>query len=78
MGKIASYLSRGTTFQTRKINRSKVEIVCRPYEGCARSAYQCENRKGSFEAVAMMFSNELATLEHPVCIHRAATAVAIS
>ncbi len=70
LGKIASYLNRGVTFQTRKISRNKVEIIIKPLEGVAVKPYQCENFKGSFEAVAQLFTNKLPTLEHPECLHQ--------
>jgi len=70
LGKIASYLNRGATFQTNKISRNKVEIVIKPLEGVKLKPYQCENFKGSFEAVAKLFVNQLPTLEHPECLHQ--------
>ncbi|MCE5265048.1 MAG: PAS domain S-box protein [Deltaproteobacteria bacterium] len=69
LGKIASYLNRGCTFQSNKISGNKVEIVIKPLEGVVDKPYQCENRKGSFEAVAKYFTNKLPVLEHPVCVH---------
>ena len=69
LGKIASYLNRGATFQAKKISRNKVEIIIKPLDGVSDKPYQCENRKGSFEAVAKLFTNKFPILEHPVCIH---------
>jgi PAS domain S-box-containing protein len=70
LGKIASYLNRGVTFQAKKISRNEVEIIINPLAGVIDKPYQCENRKGSFEAVAKLFTNKLPVLEHPVCIHK--------
>jgi len=70
LGKIASYLNRGTTFQTNKISRNKVEIIIKPLDGVKLKPYQCENFKGSFEAVAKLFVNQLPALEHPECLHQ--------
>ncbi|MBN1545121.1 MAG: PAS domain S-box protein [Syntrophaceae bacterium] len=69
LGKIASYLNRGVSFQTRKLSRNKVEIIIKPREGVKTKPYQCENFKGSFEAVAKLFTNKLPALEHPECLH---------
>ncbi|TRZ50912.1 PAS domain S-box protein [bacterium] len=69
LGKIASYLNRGATFQAKKISQNKVEIIIKPLDGVIDKPYQCENRKGSFEAVAKLFIKKLPVLEHPVCIH---------
>jgi len=70
LGKIASYLNRGTTFQTNKISRNKVEVIIKPLEDVKLKPYQCENFKGSFEAVAKLFMNQFPTLEHPECLHK--------
>jgi PAS domain S-box-containing protein/putative nucleotidyltransferase with HDIG domain len=69
LGKIISYLDRGVTFEANKISGNKVEIIITPLDGVDDKPYQCENRKGSFEAVAKLFTNRFATLEHPACIH---------
>lgn len=69
-GKIATYLNRGTTFQSNRISNNKVEIITKPYEGVNEKPYQCENRMGTFEAVAQIFTNTLPKLEHPECVHR--------
>jgi PAS domain S-box-containing protein len=69
LGKIASYLNRGATFQAKKISRNRVEIIIKPLDGVSDKPYQCENRKGSFEAVGKLFMNKFPVLEHPVCIH---------
>jgi PAS domain S-box-containing protein len=70
LGKIASYLNRGTTFKARKISRNKVEIITKPKDGVNEKPYQCENRMGSLEVVPMLFTNKLPNIEHPDCIHR--------
>lgn len=70
VGKIATYVNRGATFHTRKISRNKVEIITRLIDGVNEKPYQCENRMGSLEAVAMPFINKLPFMEHPVCIHK--------
>ena len=73
LGKIASYLNRGVTFQAKKISRNKVEISSICAEGIDEKPYQCENRMGSLEAVAVLFTNKLPVVEHPVCIHQGGT-----
>jgi len=70
LGKIASYVNRGATFQIRKIRRNAVEIVATPNEGVYERPYQCENRMGSLETVAQIFTGKLPSLEHPACFHR--------
>ena len=68
--KIAYYVSRGATVETKKISRKKVQIISKPSEGVHEKPYQCENRIGAFEAVAKFFTTKLPKLEHPVCLHK--------
>lgn len=70
LGKIASYLNRGVTFQAKKISGNKVEILSICADGINEKPYQCENRMGSLEAVALLFTGKLPVLKHPVCIHQ--------
>ncbi len=70
LSKVASYLNRGASFKAVKIDRNTVEITCRPFEGVYFKPYQCENNKGSFEAVAEFFCHKRPVLEHPECLHR--------
>ncbi|MDD5168663.1 MAG: PAS domain S-box protein [Syntrophales bacterium] len=70
LGKIASYINRGATFQVKKLSRNKVEIITKPNNGVNEKLFQCENRMGSLEAVVMPFIGKLPVLEHPVCVHR--------
>jgi len=47
-----------------------VEIITTPNESVRERPYQCENRMGSLEAVAQIFTGKLPSLEHPACLHR--------
>jgi PAS domain S-box-containing protein len=66
---VASRLTRGHKFETKKLGPSKVEIVATPHPGVSEKPYQCEVRMGLFEALSKLFTNEFARIEHPVCIH---------
>ncbi len=68
--KIAYYVSRGAIVEAKKVSRNKVRITSKPNEGVHEKPYQCENRKGAFEAIAKFFTNKLPVLEHPVCLHQ--------
>ncbi|MFC1864131.1 PAS domain S-box protein, partial [Thermodesulfobacteriota bacterium] len=65
-----SNVSRGFTFQTRKLtgNRWEAKVTLEP--GVKERPYQCENRTGMLEAVAKLFTGEYATIEHPSCFHK--------
>jgi len=69
MGKIASNMTRGSTWKTRKLGPNKVEIISTPVPGVNEKPYQCENRMGSCESLALPFTKKLAKIEHPVCFH---------
>jgi hypothetical protein len=67
---LASRLTRGHTFRTRKLGQEKVEITSLPNPGVAEKPYQCENRIGMFESVAKVFTSKFAEIEHHTCIHK--------
>jgi hypothetical protein len=69
LGKIASNLTRGSSFKTKKLGPNKVELRSTPVSGVNEKPYQCENRMGMCESLAMAFTKKLAKIEHPVCFH---------
>jgi PAS domain S-box-containing protein len=70
MGKVYPIMSRGATIRVKKIRSNKVEIVSTPNPGVNEKPYQCENRLGVFESLAMLFTDHLAHVEHPSCFHK--------
>ncbi|MFZ3114674.1 MAG: PAS domain S-box protein [Syntrophales bacterium] len=70
LAKISSYVTRGGTVEIQKVTKTKVRIISKPREGVQEKPYQCENRKGAFETVAILFTHKLPTLEHAKCIHQ--------
>ena len=70
--KIYPQLSRGSLLRTKVIAPTKIEIDAIPKPGVVEKPYQCENRIGTFEAVAKLFTAKLAQIEHPVCLHNGA------
>ncbi|MGZ6231503.1 MAG: PAS domain S-box protein, partial [Syntrophales bacterium] len=70
LGKVIQYLTRAHTIHTRTLASNKVEIVFVPNPNVQEKPFQCENRKGSLEAVARLFTTKLANLEHPACVHK--------
>jgi PAS domain S-box-containing protein len=61
---------RGTVVKARKVGPVTVEIVSRPNPGIDEKPYQCENRTGTFEAIAKLFTDKFATVQHPECFHK--------
>ncbi|MBW1673882.1 MAG: PAS domain S-box protein [Deltaproteobacteria bacterium] len=70
MKKVYTVMSRGATIKTKKLGPNKVEIVSTPKPGVNEKPYQCENRIGTFESVAKLFTGRFATIEHPSCFHK--------
>jgi PAS domain S-box-containing protein len=67
--KITPHLTRGHLFKSRKVRPNKVEVTVTPYPGVVDKPYLCDNRMGQLEALAKVFTNKFATIEHPTCIH---------
>jgi PAS domain S-box-containing protein len=65
-------LSRAASIVTKKLGPTRVEITATPKAGVEEKPYQCENRRGIFEALARWSTGELASIEHFECFHRGA------
>jgi PAS domain S-box-containing protein len=68
--KLQSLLTRACTIQTNRLGSGKLEVIARPNPGVNEKPYQCENRIGTYESIAKLFTNKLANIEHPTCLHR--------
>ena len=68
--KVYPIMSRGATVRAKKLGSDRVEIVCTPKHGVNEKPYQCENRLGTFESLAMWFTDKLANVKHPSCFHK--------
>jgi PAS domain S-box-containing protein len=67
--KQASNMSRSFTLRTKKLSRNKIEVTVIHKPGVDEKPYQCENRIGTFESMAKLFTRDFAKVEHPECIH---------
>ena len=70
MGKLYPLLSRAADVKTKAMGPNRVEIVSTPKPGVAEKPYQCENRIGTFEAVAQFLTDKPARVEHVSCVHK--------
>jgi PAS domain S-box-containing protein len=61
---------RGADVKARKVGPITVEIVTKPKTGVDEKPYQCENRTGTFEAFAKLFTDKFAKVDHPECFHK--------
>ncbi len=66
---LAGRMSRAAKMEVRKKGENCVEVVVTPLPGIKEKPYQCENRLGSLESVALLFTNKLANVEQAKCIH---------
>lgn len=70
MEKLYPLITRGATVKTRKLRAHKIEIVSTPRPGVLEKPYQCDNRIGTFESLAKLFSDQYASIEHTHCLHK--------
>ena len=70
MGKLYRQVSRACLLETRSLKNNQVEITVRPKPGVEEKPYQCENRKGTFEAISKLLTGKFAHIDHPVCLHK--------
>lgn len=69
IGKIAGKYTKASVFESRRLSETGFEMVVIPLPGVREKRYQCENRKGYFEAVVKLFhNNRMARIEHPECL----------
>lgn len=68
IGQAAQQFTRSCKFEHKKINSKKIEIIVAPHEGVTEKKFQCENRMGYFESIALVFNNKIPKIEHPECI----------
>ena len=69
LGKLYPHMSRGSSMKTRKVGPNQIEVIAIQNPGVIEKPYQCENRLGTFEGIAKLFTNELAEIEHTTCMH---------
>ena len=72
LGKLYPHISRAAIIKSKRITSNKIEIDVIPKPGVAEKPYQCENRMGTFEAIAKLFTTRFAHIEHPLSLHKGA------
>ncbi|MDD5711492.1 MAG: PAS domain S-box protein [Smithellaceae bacterium] len=61
-----------TTIEVKKLGATKLEVTVRPKPGVKENKYQCENRMGTMESIAKIFTNKFADVTHTKCMHKGA------
>jgi len=70
IGDVVHQLLRSSTYSSRKISETGVEILVKPLAGIREESFQCENRMGVFEAGIENFNYKLEAMEHPECMFK--------
>ena len=70
MEKFSSTVTRHASVQSRSLTGNKIEFVVTLLPGVKEEQFQCENRIGTFEAIAKIATGEYGTVEHHECMHR--------
>ncbi len=60
--------TRSSEYQSRSLKHNKVEVTVTPYKNIEEKPFQCDNRKGFFEAIVNGFHLGLPRIEHPECL----------
>lgn len=64
----SSKFTRSSLYQSRRLSDYSVEVVVTPHAGTDEKIFQCENRMGFFEAVCLMFNNNMPVIDHSECL----------
>ena len=70
IGEVTKQLVRSSTYTSRKLNDTSVEIIVSPQHNSKEEQFQCENRTGLFEAAVKAFHYDMLTIEHPECMFK--------
>ncbi len=70
VAKAASYFAISSEYSFKRITSNKIEIISKPYKGIKEKEYQCENRIGIFEAIALGYTHRMPVIEHNECIFK--------
>jgi len=68
--KIVPHLTKAYGIKAKKLAPNRFELVATPKTGVTLKPFNCENLMGHLEALSKIFTNQLAEIEHPSCIHR--------
>lgn len=66
--KTARNFTRSAHFTCKVLSDQAVEVTVTPAPGTEERPFQCENRKGLFEAMVMMFNYATPSIQHVECV----------
>ena len=70
IGKYAPNFTKSSLYESKVIDTNRIEITVTPLKGINEKPFQCENRIGFLEAIAMGFKYRLPEIAHPECLFR--------
>jgi len=68
--RVYPHWARGHASRTRIVGKNRARISVSVHQGLHEKPFQCENRRGIFEAIGKIHTGRPATVTHPTCIHR--------
>lgn len=70
IGKYSASYSRGSVLEAVKVTSRSAILRSNVLEGCEEKPYQCQNRKGILEAIALSFGGGQASIVENKCFHQ--------
>lgn len=70
IGKYAPNFTKSSVYESKVTDTNRIEITVTPLKGVNEKPFQCENRIGFLEAIAMGFKYRLPEIVHPECLFR--------
>ncbi len=70
IGKYAPKFTKSSIYESRIKTPLEIEITVTPKEAIYEKQFQCDNRIGYFEAIALIFKYRLPKIRHPECIFK--------
>ncbi len=70
VGMAARKLTKASVFESKKIASNKVEVTVKALKDVNEKAFQCDNRIGFLEAIAMGLNNKFPVVEHTECVFK--------
>jgi HD-GYP domain-containing protein (c-di-GMP phosphodiesterase class II) len=70
IGKYAPKFTKSTVYESKITSPQGIEITVTPRKGVHEKQFQCDNRIGYFEAIALIFNHSLPEIGHSECIFK--------
>ncbi|SNQ60984.1 conserved hypothetical protein [Candidatus Methanoperedens nitroreducens] len=67
IGKYAPKFTKSTVYESKITSPQEIEITVTPRKGVHEKQFQCDNRIGYFEAIALIFNHSLPEIRHSEC-----------